>query len=111
MPEDRGAVQENGRDQQNRECQAGIYAVAGQEKQAREILEGLLAKKYQGYAAPSGIGAIYYLLGEKDRGWEWMQKAYESRDTAWLGFIRTFPYVAAREDPRYLDLLKRLGLD
>jgi hypothetical protein len=80
-------------------------------EKAREVLDGLLSKKYPGYSSPAQIGTIYYLLGEKDRGWEWMQKAFEARDTFLVMFNRASAMKAAREDPRYLDLLKRLGLD
>jgi serine/threonine-protein kinase len=92
------------------EVQAAVYAMAGLKKEAKEILEGLLAKKFPGYAAPSMIGAIYYFLGEKDAGWEWIQKAYEARDTFLVMWNNTSVMKAAREDPRFLDLLKRLGL-
>jgi tetratricopeptide (TPR) repeat protein len=92
------------------EVQAAVYAMAGLKKEAREILEGLLAKKSLGYAAASMIGAIYYLLGEKDAGWEWIQKAYEARDTVLVMWNNDPLMKAAREDPRFLDLLKRLGL-
>jgi tetratricopeptide (TPR) repeat protein len=92
------------------ESQAAVYAMAGLKKEAKEILEGLLTKKFPGYAAASMIGAIYYLLGEKDTGWEWMQKAYEARDTFLVMWNNTSMMKAAREDPRFLDLLKRLGL-
>lgn len=92
------------------EQQAMVYAIAGLKKETREILEGLLTKKFPGYVAASMIGAIYYLLGEKDAGWEWIQKAYEARDTFLVMWNSTSVMKAAREDPRFLDLLKRLGL-
>jgi TolB-like protein/Tfp pilus assembly protein PilF len=93
-----------------REFQAQIYAMAGLKEKAREILDGVLSKKYPGYPSPAQIGTIYYLLGENDRGWEWMQKAYEDKDTALVMLNRNPAMKAAREDPRYLDLLKKLGL-
>jgi tetratricopeptide (TPR) repeat protein len=93
------------------EVQAEVYVMAGLKKEAREILAGLLTEKYPGYAAASMIGAVYYLLGEKDAGWEWMQKAYEARDTILVMWNNVPVMKAAREDPRFLDVLKRLGLD
>jgi tetratricopeptide (TPR) repeat protein len=94
-----------------REWQAQVYAMAGLKENAREILDGLLSKKFPGCLSPTFIGAIYYLLGEKDRGWKWMQKAYEARDTVLVMHNANPAMKAAREDPRYIDLLKRLGLD
>jgi Tfp pilus assembly protein PilF len=93
------------------ELQAQIYAMAGLKEKARKILDNAQSRKYPGYPSPAHIGTIYYLLGEKDRGWEWMQKAYEARDTALVMQNRNLATKAAREDPRYLDLLKKLGLD
>jgi TolB-like protein/Flp pilus assembly protein TadD len=90
---------------------AKVYAVAGAKERARVILEGLLSKKYVGSPSASQIGTIYYLLGEKDKGWEWMQKAFQTRDTALVMLNNEPVQKAAREDPRYLDLLKKLGLD
>jgi serine/threonine-protein kinase len=97
-------------DSWQREWQALVYAMAGLKKKAREILDGILSKKFPGCPSPTLIGVIYYLLGEKDSGWEWMQKAYEARDTVLCMLNRNPAMKAAKGDPRYLDLLKRLGL-
>jgi TolB-like protein/KaiC/GvpD/RAD55 family RecA-like ATPase/Flp pilus assembly protein TadD len=93
------------------EWQAQVYAMAGLKEKAREILDDVLSRKYPGYPCPSQIGTIYYLLGEKDRGWEWMQKAYKARDTGLVMLNRNPARKSAREDLRYLDLLKKLGLN
>jgi tetratricopeptide (TPR) repeat protein len=92
------------------EAQAAVYAMAGLKKEAKEILEGLVTKKFPGYAASSMIGAVYYLLGENDLGWQWMQKSYEAKETTLVMWNMIPVMKAAREDPRYLDLLKKLGL-
>jgi TolB-like protein len=94
----------------NRESQAMVYAMAGLNEKAREILDGVLSKKFPGYPAASQIGAIYYVLGEKDKGWEWMQKAYEARDTGLAMWNRCPTMKAAREDPRFVELLGRMKL-
>jgi tetratricopeptide (TPR) repeat protein len=93
-----------------RERQAQVYAMAGLEEKVGEILDGLLSKKFPGYLSPSQVGAIYYLLGEKDKGWEWMQKAYEARDTNLAMFNRSYTMKAAREDPRFVELLGKMKL-
>jgi serine/threonine-protein kinase len=93
-----------------RELQAQVYAMAGLKEQAMEILDGLLSEKFPGCLSPAFIGSIYYLLGEKDRGWEWIQKAYKARDTVLVMHNASPAMRGARGDPRYLDLLKRLGL-
>ncbi|MDA4128935.1 MAG: hypothetical protein OK422_05735 [Thaumarchaeota archaeon] len=40
---------------------------------------GLLSNRYKGYASPAAISTIYYVLGDKDLGYEWMSKAFEVR--------------------------------
>jgi len=57
------------------------------------------------------IGTIYYSLGEEDKGWEWMQKAYEARDTGLAMWNRCPNMKATRKDSWFVGLLKKLGLD
>ena len=93
-----------------RELQAQVYAMAGLNERAREMLDGLLSKRFPGYLSPAMIGIIYYFLGEKDKGWEWMQKAYEARDTSLAMWNRCPTMKAAREDPRFVELLVKMKL-
>ena len=93
-----------------REFQAQVYALIGLREKAREILDGLLSKKFKGYASPKQIGLVYYMLGEKDSGYQWMQKAYEARDVS-LPMMNKWPTEkVAREDPRFIELLNRMKL-
>jgi TolB-like protein len=56
------------------------------------------------------IASYYFHLGEIDKGFEWLERAYNVKED--LGDIKYDPdYDGVRADPRYLDLLKRLGLD
>jgi len=90
--------------------QAQVYALVGLKEKAREILNDLLSNKFRGYASPVEIGVIYYLLGEKDSGFRWMQNAYEARD-AYLPMTNKWPTSnVAREDPRFVELLNRMKL-
>lgn len=90
--------------------QGWVYALVGEEEKAREILDGLQSGKYHGYSSPVDSAATYYLLGEKDRGYEWMQKAYEVR-SATLPILNRWPILnKAREDPRYLEILRKMNL-
>ena len=57
------------------------------------------------------VAAACFSAGENDKGFEWLERSY-SMGEGYLPYIRL--YVAldgVRTDPRYLDLLKRLGLD
>jgi TolB-like protein/Flp pilus assembly protein TadD len=62
-------------------------------------------------SSASDIGGYYMYLGENDKGFAWLEKAYSSREPGLL-IMRLGPNLdGVRMDPRYLDLLKRLGLD
>jgi len=57
----------------------------------------------------SAIASSYFFLGEDDRGFEWLEKSYSKGED--LSGIKWDPdFDGIRTDPRYLDLLKRLGL-
>ncbi len=89
---------------------AQVYAYAGMKEKALDVVEGLLSGGYKGYPSPSGIGAIYYALGDKDKGFEWMKRAYDER-AASIPISHNWPTLrSAREDPRFLDLLQKVGL-
>ena len=93
-----------------RESQAQVHALVGLKEKAKEILDGLLSGKFKGYASPMEIGVAYYLLGEKNTGFQWVQKAYEARD-ANLPMTCGWPTTnAARQDPRFVELLGRMKL-
>ncbi len=73
--------------------------VALKEEQAKRI-----------YIDPAGIATNYALLGEKDRAFSWLEKAYREK-SGFLPMIKSDPsFDSLRSDPRYADLLKRMGL-
>jgi len=70
-----------------------------QEEQAKRI-----------YVDPAWIAGTFALLGEKDRAFSLLEKAYKEKSGG-LPFIKSAPnFDALRSDPRYADLLKRMGL-
>jgi len=52
----------------------------------------------------------YAILGEKDRAFGLLEKACREKSGG-IGSIKTIPaFDSLRSDPRYADLLKRMGL-
>jgi len=52
----------------------------------------------------------FFFLGDVEKGFEWLERAYSNRERG-LFNIQFEGYLdGVRTDPRYLDLLKRLGL-
>jgi len=53
---------------------------------------------------------IYAGLGEQDEAFRWLEKGYEQRSSG-MPYLTTDPFwYAMRSDPRYADLLRRIGL-
>ena len=86
------------------------YAVAHQTAEARKILDQLKERSQQTYVQPSLIAVIQVGLGDKNQAFDWLQKAYDDR-SAGLLYLKVDPALdPVRSDPRYLDLLRRVGL-
>jgi tetratricopeptide (TPR) repeat protein len=85
------------------------YAVAGDQPAAREVLGTLLARAKSEYVSPYEIAVIHAGLGDKDRAFEWLEKAFADRST-FLVYFRMDPRIwSLRDDPRFQDLLARMN--
>jgi hypothetical protein len=52
----------------------------------------------------------YATLGDKDRAFEWLEEAFKAQDL-WMEWIKVDPaFDGMRPDPRFADLLRRVGL-
>jgi serine/threonine protein kinase/Tfp pilus assembly protein PilF len=89
-----------------------IYGRLGKETEAREILKQLDEIATTGkYVTPISRAWIYLGLGENDKAFEWLEKAYETHAT-WIVYIKIDPYyVNIRSDPRFKALLKKMGFE
>jgi serine/threonine protein kinase/Tfp pilus assembly protein PilF len=86
------------------------YAVSGETKQAREILDQMVALSGKQYIQPSYVGLLYSGLGDRDRAFEWFERAYAERDDR-LIFVLTEPLMdTVRPDARFSTLLRSIGL-
>jgi TolB-like protein len=56
------------------------------------------------------IAETYFHLGENDKGFKWLERSYSTRESSLLDLTSEKDFDGVRTDPRYLDLLKRLGL-
>jgi serine/threonine protein kinase len=86
------------------------YALAAKRREAMGVLEELKKQSRQRYVAARAIAEVYIGLGERDQAFFWLGKAIEERD-GWLVHFRGDPrYDPLRSDPRFADLLRRIGL-
>jgi serine/threonine protein kinase/lipopolysaccharide biosynthesis regulator YciM len=87
------------------------YALAGRKTDAQKVLVQLSPLSKQGYVTPKSVAAIYAGLGEKDKAFEWLEKAYQERSVGFGLGMKSFPvFDPLRSDPRFADLLRRMNL-
>jgi TolB-like protein/DNA-binding winged helix-turn-helix (wHTH) protein/Tfp pilus assembly protein PilF len=86
------------------------YAVADNRDEALSILRQMKTQSQQSYPFSCLIAEVYAGLGDKDRAFEWLNRAYKERDgqLTSLGFDPFFDSL--RSDPRFADLVRRMGL-
>ncbi|MBA3693515.1 MAG: protein kinase [Acidobacteria bacterium] len=84
------------------------YAKSGKRDEALVILNKL--KTTEKYVSPAELAILYTALGDKEKALELLEQAYAARDLQ-LQFLKVEPgYDALREDPRFQDLLRHVGL-
>jgi tetratricopeptide (TPR) repeat protein len=82
----------------------------------KEKLRGLLFELEAHVGEEHGIDAstvaVYcFYLGENDKGFAWLERSYSRREVGLLYATFDPRLEGVCNDPRYLDFLKRLGLD
>ena len=87
-----------------------IYAKAGRKEEAISTLNQLLDVSKQGYAMSVQVASVYAGLGDKDKAFEWLGKGYHEQNRYLADLKTTFVWEDLRSDPRYMALLKKIGL-
>ena len=89
---------------------AYVYGVQGRRSEARKLVHELLAPSRQDQIDPTAVVSAYIGLGEKDQAFAWLEKEYQTRSVG-LTSLKVFPvYDALRDDPRFADMMRRVGL-
>jgi Flp pilus assembly protein TadD len=111
IPEYQKAVEMSDGDQDPTASLAHAYAVIGRKAEAEKILHDFERKSKSGYVSPYMIATIYAGLGDKDRAFEFLEKAYQERcwDITWQ-IKADLRIDNLRSDPRFQNLLRRVGL-
>ena len=79
--------------------------------EARRILEDLIASRASKVVSAWGIAALHASLDDVDEAYRWLDVAIEEHATG-LVFLRVHPRLdPIRKDPRYRELLRRVGLE
>ncbi len=91
------------------QCHLGYaYAMSGKRDEALAILNKLKTTKE--YVSPFNLGVLYVGLGDKEAAFQSLERAYAEHDLQMVTLKVEPPYDALRSDPRFADLLRRVGL-
>jgi eukaryotic-like serine/threonine-protein kinase len=106
----RKAVEASGNASENLSALGHCYAISGRRSEALATLKELEKKYAKRESAAFNLAAVYAGLGEKDQAFAWLEKDFQSRNGTLfqITFLPTFDTL--RSDPRYADLLRRMGL-
>jgi TolB-like protein/DNA-binding winged helix-turn-helix (wHTH) protein/Tfp pilus assembly protein PilF len=86
------------------------YALSGDKSRARQILHELQARAKREDVSALYPAIIYAGLGEKDAAFAGLEEAFQERATYFLALKTAAFYDPLRSDPRFDELLKRMGL-
>ncbi|MDX6445455.1 MAG: eukaryotic-like serine/threonine-protein kinase [Blastocatellia bacterium] len=99
--------------QSNRSLFAALgyaYAKSGQRGKAEAVLNQWHELEKTKYVANYWVATVYAALGEKDAAFAELEKAYQAHDW-FIQRLRSDPYMdPLRDDPRFKDMVRRLGL-
>ncbi len=89
---------------------AQTYALSGNRAEAHKSLNEVLGMSRHQYVSPAQIGAIFIALGENDKAFEWLEEANRAHDLNIVRLKHDPRFTGLRSDPRYHDLVRRIGI-
>jgi TolB-like protein/Tfp pilus assembly protein PilF len=102
-------MKKNGRAERAEAFAAG-YQKAKLKGACTALIEVLKNESQREYVAPNEIATYYALMGDRDHTFEWLEKGYAERSGR-MEYIKIEDFLEPfHSDPRYIDLLKRMGL-
>jgi pentatricopeptide repeat protein len=86
------------------------YAHAGRHSDAMRLLAELKRRRKAGYIPAGAFVNAYLGLGDNEQAFYWLEQAYKEQSNI-LQFLKMHPYFdPIRGDPRFADLVRRVGL-
>ena len=88
-----------------------VYGLSDERVKAEQLLEQLREMSIRRYVGWFQIGLVHAGMGDNDRAFEWLERAYKEREGV-LIFARQFAKLvpSLSTDPRLMDLIRRIGL-
>jgi TolB-like protein len=86
------------------------YAVSGKKAETMKLAEAFKTATKKRYIPPTYFGMLFAGLGDKDKAMMWLEKAYDDRADG-LTWLNVEPMLdEVRSDPRFQNLIRRIGL-
>ena len=87
-----------------------VYAKMGRISEAKRVLEDVIRQSQQSYVSNYLIALLYFNIGDKDNGFEYLEKSYEDRDSL-ISLLKVEPHIekSVRSDPRFKAFLKKMN--
>ena len=86
------------------------YAQAGRREDAMRLLAEMKRRRAAGYFPAAAFVNAYPGLGDREQTFVWLEEATRERSDI-VQFMKTHPFFdPIRNDPRFVDLQRRIGL-
>jgi TolB-like protein/Tfp pilus assembly protein PilF len=93
------------------ELLATAHARAGHRNEALRLIDELKRSRQTRYVPAGAFINPYLALGDYDQAFAWFERAYQEHSEI-LEYLKVHPFFdPVRNDPRFADLLRRVGLD
>jgi TolB-like protein/Tfp pilus assembly protein PilF len=90
---------------------AKAYSQAGRRSDALRLVAELKSRRERGFVPAGAFVSAYIGLGDKDQALAWLERGYQEHSNT-LRLLKVDPvFDSLRSDPRFTDLLRRVGLD
>ena len=91
------------------EIRGSIQAMSGDIAGAEAIVEMLKSGKIAGRMSPYSVALIYTALGRKSEALDWLDKAFQEKDT-WTVWTKVLvEWDSLRDEPRFKELQRKLN--
>ena len=87
-----------------------LYAISGRRAEALKTIGQLKETARQRYVADYSLALIYAALGDKEQAFALLEKSYRDHTVDMLTLYYDPLMDNLRSDPRFADLLRRVGL-
>ena len=89
---------------------AHAYAMTGRKDESQKALVEIKRSLNEHESlSPYDVAMIYVGLGDKEQAFAWLERTYRDHDTDLVSLGVDPKFDALRSDPRFTDLLRRIG--